>query len=679
MNRFLLLLAAFGLIGSVAFAKTETTCGTAEHMKRLFAAGMLPNGVPKKSLEAVDDTDILDVDLDLEAVPSTKVISGTVTYLLRSNVNGLAAFTFRLDPAYTISSLKLDGRNITKTSLNSITWRANFDTTFNSGQDCTVAITYSGVAPTASGFGSINLGTRTGTAQYWETLSEPYYAYTWWPSKESNKDKFTATIKITVPNPMVAASNGVLQSTTPLSGARTKFTWRTTYPITTYLVSIGATNYNTWTSNWTYGATTMPVMFYIWPEQDNAGNRAAAEVTLQQLTTHSNTWGAYPFIGEKYGIYQFTFGGGMEHQTMTGQINFSEGLSSHELGHQWWGDNVTCKNWEDIWLNEGFATYCEATWLQYKPGSTGFPALQAAMAARKPTAYSQAAYRTDTSSVNSLFASNYAYRKGGWALHMLRRVMGETKFFQGMAAYRNAYQGSAADTDEFRQQMEIAYGGDLTWFFNEWVMSPGAAAYTNGTSTVVVNGKTYLLVSLTQSQSASYPKYKMPLDFSYTDGSTAKTTVLQGLAAAQQWFAIPLTGTTASAFTLDPNGWVLTTTNNSGAYVAGPAKIVEVVPGGRRTPETIQLYFSNTVNCTKSQFSVSSAGISVPFNFAYDAATKRVTLRITGRVTNWKDVTITAFDTISDTVSGKNIDGEVGTALPSGDGLAGGNFVYRLN
>jgi hypothetical protein len=119
-------------------------------------------------------------------------------------------------------------------------------------------------------------------------------------------------------------------------------------------------------------------------DKRNKSKRLAARISIcsPRLRTCS---GSNPFVNEKYGLYQFTFGGGMEHQTITGQSGFDEGLSSHELTHQWYGDMITCRSWEHIWLNEGFATYGAALWEEWKTGASNLAALKSAMNGNRPS------------------------------------------------------------------------------------------------------------------------------------------------------------------------------------------------------------------------------------------------------------------------------------------------------
>jgi len=666
------LFLALSLVASLGWATEE--CSHLASARRAFAANKIV--AAPKLFESPAESDVQSLNLDLEIFPSTKIISGVATQVVTAKkVGGLNEFAFRLASDFTIASATVDGTPITVTRIDSINLKATLPRGYAYGENFTIAITYSGTPTSAQGFGSAKIGYRTGTTPYFETLSEPYYAYTWWPNKEDNSDKFTSTVSVTAPNTMVSVSNGLLQSTTPLSGSRNKMTWKTNYQTTPYLVSVGSSNYNLYLKTWNYGTTSMPVNFYIWPEQDTTSTHNQCDLVLSMLTAFSNRFGIYPFSNEKYCIYQFTFGGGMEHQTCTGQINFSESLSSHELGHQWWGDNITCKKWEDIWLNEGFATYCEAVWLETKPGSTGFPALRTAMNARRPSTVNGTVYRTNTSSVNSIFDSNFSYKKGGWVLHMLRKVMGETAFWQGMTNYRAAFQGSTADTTDFKNVMSTAYGSDLSWFFDEWIYQAGAPNITMGTSPKTLNGKNYLAVSLTQTQTNTAPwptAYKMPLEFRYTDG-TAQSKTLWNY-ARNQWYLIPTTNA-ATAPSLDADDWVLIPTKSTGTYVAGPPKVLEVIAGTGTIAGSTTFVFSSPVNVTGSKITLTSGGVAKRFLYAMDSTKTRLTVMINDR--SAVAFQISLLDTITGADTGLALDGE-NVAFPSGDGVPGGAYVYTV-
>jgi aminopeptidase N len=661
--------------GSAAWSCSHARCLSAKFLASL-------TGLVKKPLEGAADTDLLRNDLSIEAIPATSTLVGTNVMTVESTINGLSQFTFRLADNFAISQVLLNGSPIGHTRLDSATVRANLGTTFNDGQIFSLTVSYSGVPTSGSGFGSIVFRTRSSSAREVFTLSEPWYSYTWWPSKDENTDKALTDIAVTVPNTMVVAANGLLQGVDLVSGGRLRYRWSSQYPIATYLVSFAATNFNTWTSAYDHSGGSMPVSFFIYPESDTTGNRAGWNASVQMIATFSTIFGQYPFVNEKYGIYNFGFGGGMEHQTMTGQGGFGESLTAHELAHQWWGDMITCETWHDIWLNEGFATYGEALWLERKPGSTGLPALKSAMASRKPGNVNGSVYRYNIGSLGSIFSSDFSYRKGGWVLHQLRHIVGDAAFFAILAEFRNRYVFDSATTEDFISVAESVYGRPLRWYFDPWVYGVGAVAYRWGTQTKTVNGQQYLLVSLRQTQSSNYPVFAMPVDLRYTVGGSPITEVLWNTAATQH-YVFPVSGG-PSSLALDPDGWVLTTSVGSEAYLPGPPKVVRVFPPPGPASDNdlgeIRVTFHTPVNASAAAFSLRTrTGVPVPFAFRYDGTGNMAIL------TPWADLDIdgmelTVRDTIIATDSGMALDGECPDfqTVPTGDGLPGGTAVIRI-
>lgn len=326
-------------------------CGKAHALIARLRAGLEPSDDDRGGgdREALGDTDLLHSALDIEIVPATATITGTNTMTVQSKVEGLTQFTFRLRNQFTITAALLNGTTpVQVTSTSTTTRMAMLDRPYHADEVFTLMIAYTGVA-VPKGFGSIEFTSQNGQPLIF-TLSEPYYAYTWWPIKDGdmgdpgdNSDKMTVELAVTAPDALRTISNGLLQGVDVLPGGRTRYRWATNYPIATYLICFSSTNYNQWTKTYDYGTGTMPVEFSIFPTDDTPGHRAAWEKCVDMLAVYRTIYGLYPFINEKYGIYEFGFGGGMEHQTYTGEGTFSENVTAHELSHQWWGDNVTCK------------------------------------------------------------------------------------------------------------------------------------------------------------------------------------------------------------------------------------------------------------------------------------------------------------------------------------------------
>ncbi len=672
--------------------------GTVNPEGKMRAPGIIddipPAGGGNTTREASTDTDVLNQNLDIEIIPGTSTITGSNTMTVKSLKNGLTQFTICLRSNYTVSSCKVDNvtSSISTPGANSYARTITLPHAYNNGDVFTVVIAYSGVA-VSRGFGSIEFTTINGQSAVF-SLSEPYYAATWWPTKDGdvftpgdNGDKFTVQVAVTAPGTFVTPSNGVLQGIDTLSGGRKKYRWASNYQIAPYLVSFGSTAYNTWTQTYTYDAGTMPVQFYVTPGSDSPGNRAAWEKCINMLGVYKNIYGLYPFINEKYGIYEFTFGGGMEHQTITGQGTFSESVTAHELGHQWWGDNVTCKTWNNIWLNEGFATYTECLWEERKGGGTNLAALQSAINARKPSDVSGTVYCTNVGDPNIIFSSTNSYNKGAWVLHMLRHTVGDANFFAGLANYRAHRQGGGATSDEFFADMGEVAGADLTYFLNQWVYSPGAVSYQYGTQTFNVNGQNYLRLYINQNQSASYPVYNMPVDVKVNWSGGSGTYVVRNDVKTEH-FVIPIGGA-ATSTTLDPDGWILTTGKSAVAYVAGPPKVIQATPAlgavvdGNTPPAAVTVTFSENVNVAAGNFVISGPSGAVPFTLSYNASNFTATLTPTSTLTGGT-YTVNVSDVITSTAGGKRLDGEIANAsspasLPSGNGLANGSAAWTFS
>jgi aminopeptidase N len=206
--------------------------------------------------------------------------------------------------------------------------------------------------------------------------------------------------------------------------------------VVTYLVAIAVTNYVEFTdyAHFDGRSDSLPVLNYVFP-QFEASSRSEVKDILPMLRLMDSLFIPYPFEKEKYGHAQFTWGGGMEHQTMSFMVNFSFDLMAHEVAHQWFGDMVTCGSWNDLWLNEGYATYLTAVCHEYLRGKEDFKFQMRAMRNNITAKDDGSVKPSDTSQVNVLFNGRLTYRKGAWLLHMLRNELGDSLFFEGCRTF----------------------------------------------------------------------------------------------------------------------------------------------------------------------------------------------------------------------------------------------------
>ncbi len=269
----------------------------------------------------------------------------------------------------------------------------------------------------------------------------------------------------------------------------------------------------------------------------------------------AKTFGEYPFIKEKYGVAEFLWQfGAMESQTLTGVgSNFVGGkmffndMFVHELAHHWWGDAVGPKTWKDVWLNEGFATYCEALYSEY---NAGYKALQANMMS-KFQEFNGTLYNPK----GDLFGQ-IVYDKGAWVLNMLRWQVGDSTFFKILRNYYETYKYKNASTEDFKSICEKVSGQNLNNFFDQWVYTGKGIIDANYFWSSEKDGDSYNIKLHINQFQKDYEDYKFPLEVVFTFQDKTKQTKIFEINEREQEIDIKVNKEPAE-INLDPNNHLL--------------------------------------------------------------------------------------------------------------------------
>ncbi|PWB72806.1 hypothetical protein C3F09_06040 [candidate division GN15 bacterium] len=500
--------------------------------------------------------DVKFYDIHLRVNDTTSILYGAVKMVAEATEPGVSQVQVDLFDNMVIDSIVSPAGALTYTRASNMV-TVTLDKAYNPGGRFSVTIGYHG-HPTEGGFQAFSFGSRLGKKVI-SSLSEPYYSRTWWPCKDRNDDKADSfKICIEVDTSFYVGSNGSLDSIRTASANSKRFYYAVHYPMVNYLFSVAISPYTIWKQYYWYnaGKDSMVITHAVYSDRyDYSLPRWG--ITPVAIAMLSQSYGQYPFITEKYGHSNFEWGGGMEHQTMTSMtgadFGFQEDVVVHELSHQWVGDMITCKSWHDIWLNEGWASYSEAIFYLNRDGWQGYRNWMTTM----DWNHNGSVYVTDTTSVASIF-SRTVYDKGAWVLHMLRGVIGETKFSQLLNTYFNSqYRHSSLTSAEFQALVESVYGQDLSWFFQEWLYGTKRPAYNWAYYTEPATGggyDTYIWVS--QVQTTNPLVFQMPIEFAF-DYSGYPTDTITLVNDARREILKVHTAQQPYQVTLDPGGWIL--------------------------------------------------------------------------------------------------------------------------
>jgi aminopeptidase N len=561
MKKYLVLIAVLLAATTLVYGRTPNP----EH-KSVRAGWLVP---PQDNHDSAHAYDVRFYRIDLNLPMNNSSLRGYEQIVVTSRRPGLDSIVLHMN-SLTCDSVRIAGTPVTFTAPSGYLV-ITLDRAYSPGESLTLDIYYRRAAGSRGMYWYSRGSTGFHVLAY--TTTEPADSRYWFPCFDHPWDKAEqgCALNITVPETLSVAANGLLDSVTTNTSAHTKtFWWRERYPIPTYLMTFGASKWATLKQWFSLSPTESTYIWnFFWPEDSlDAVSAFAHNVDMMDFFSDSLRYGRYPF--EKYGMveaYPFQWGG-MENQTMTTIHHYwiqygSDNGIAHELAHQWWGDMVTCLDWRNIWLNEGFATYSDELYDYHQNGRSSFISL---ITNRAEDYFDEEA--ADLHPIynppypDHLFDWGHSYVKGAWVMHMLRYVLNDTIFsqpgifFQALRAYGDSFKYGVANTDDYCRIVEQVTGQELSWFFDEWVYQAGYPRYTVNWSSVP-SGPDYLVrMQIAQNNGAQAPNcFHMPLQVTIRKANGDTLVTIPITSNPQE--ASFLVSANATSLASDPGQWLL--------------------------------------------------------------------------------------------------------------------------
>ncbi len=419
-------------------------------------------------------------------------------------------------------------------------------------------IFYKGIPATGLKIANNKYGERTFFSDNW-----PDKGRNWLPTVDHPSDKAMCEFIVTAPSHYQVVSNGLKIEETDTPGNRRRTHWRQSVPIASWLYVLGVARFAVQYVDEFEGKS---IQTWVYHQDRDKGFYDFDVVTKKALAFYSDAVG--PFAYEKLAnIQSNSVSGGMEaasailysENSVVGDRNVRwRNVVIHEIAHQWFGNSVTEKDWDEVWLSEGFATYFTLLFIEHQYGRDEFlEGLRSSKRSVDAFYLKNPNYRLihdDLKDMNDVTTSQI-YQKGSWTLHMLRGVVGTENFWKGIKQYYRKYRDSHATVADFRRVMEEVSGKDLSAFFDQWLYKPGTLKYKGGWTFDAAEKQVKIRLDQVQADGSLF---KMPVEIAvYLPGQTRPQMHTVQADAKLNTFALNVSSEPEKVV-VDPSMWILT-------------------------------------------------------------------------------------------------------------------------